>query len=197
MTEETEKDLEESSSKNFYGDKALQWWRELNGKLEKYKEDRATLAKLRRCKELNDAYFVEATFYLYHQLRKPEWMKNDNLWRTRVAILAILLAHVKGNKSSGKKGLMAPVGRKELKDKDNVKLSEGRFRRLLQVETPDEILSAFRRLIKFMPEEVDIKKLTGAILFWNDNTKCNLAFSYYGVANTDPSDNQNTSKTAA
>lgn len=182
MTDAIEtKEEEKKEKKNYYGEVAYEWWKELIG-VDQERQDgagRATLARLRRCNTPSEAFSIASVNRLLLRLNEPD-RKNDEYWLNRVAILAITLGYVKQHKHLHG-GLMDPVGRETLDDAESAKFSEGRFRRFLQVREPEEMLTAFRRLVKFMPDDVDIKQLARTILHWNDNVRCDLAFSYYGA----------------
>lgn len=64
---------------------------------------------------------------------------------------------------------------------DAPKLSELRFRRLLQTERGEEQVTAFVRLVQLLGGKIDVARLADDFVFWNDRVKREWAFDYYAA----------------
>ena len=96
----------------------------------------------------------------------------------RAAIVAGVLAFVTKYEASH---IIRSVGRKDI-DKNESVLSEGRFRRLMQLR-PDELLDPMRRLVRLNNGRANVHSLAVSILSWGDDwMKRQWIFEYYGVA---------------
>ena len=148
------------------------WWRGLrpadDGAKPSKGWQRATLARLRRATTHLDVMTETYALRLFEQLpRHPD----------RVAVLAGVLAMVDKNE----RRITRVLGREKLDKAESAKLSESRFRRLLQ--TPDsELLDPMRRLVRLAKGEADVRHLARAILYWGDRTKKQWVFEYYGAS---------------
>jgi CRISPR type I-E-associated protein CasB/Cse2 len=164
-------------------ERALDWWRTslLEG-------DRGNRARLRRCHTPLDAVAVPSAISLSRRLgRVPA--PTDPVWKQRgferALGLAIVLASVKQNNQIP---LLRSLGWEKFpydqKETDvtsgRPKLSELRFKRLLQTEGEDELIAAFGRLVQLADGATDVAALTRVYLHWDDDrTKRDLALTYY------------------
>lgn len=161
---------------------ARKWWRTMAGWPSGNNADRGGLAKLRRCREpLNALLLAPATFNLIERLPKSN--------KDRVAVLAVVLAHIRDDDSS--KRIARAIGRKSLSDEESALLSEGRFRRLLQSEGNEELLTNMVRLVRHMKGKANVEDMAKTILDWGDTkwgnrTRRRWAFDYYAVHNAAP-----------
>ncbi len=165
--------------------RARQWWAELN---RKGHEDRASLARLRRCHSPVDALAVPATFGLLTRLKKPAWREHDTSWEDRVAVTAIVLAHIRADDPQQR--IARAIGRATLND-DKAPLSEARFRRFMQAQGTRELLSAMVRMVKFTQQKkqaVNVADAARTVLFWGEATKRRWAFDYYAAYSARPPD---------
>jgi len=142
----------------------LSWWRELSD----MPGDRAIL---RRCRSPEEVAFIPA----YHRLRKRllhfGFPQEDVL-----AMIAGVLAHVKAdNPSTDIAAQMANPKGAEGKPR----ISELKFRRMLQIRDPKDLYQAVVRLVKHLDGVVNIPSLAKALYWWNDRTRREWAFSYY------------------
>lgn len=159
---------------------ALQWWEALNGKWEGKRqtgEDRAALARLRRASP-NEAICEEATLRLFRALG---YKNPDRL--PRVATLAAVLAAIR---EDGRGRFGRQIGREKIDDDQTAKLKIGRFKRLLDAQTEDEIATAFRRAIAILGGGANVREVAKYILFFDDErddgrTRRQLVFDYYGA----------------
>ena len=156
---------------------AAEWWRKLNP------EDgaqtgpqRAALAHLRRAGTPLEAMREAAALRLIQRLPHRD--------ADRVAALAGILAWVREDNN---RRVARIVGRESL-DKTEAVLSEGRFRRLMQVEGNEQLMDAMRRLVHLAPSgAVNVGDLSGSILYWGDRVRKRWIFDYYGVGLAAPS----------
>ncbi|MGJ0620173.1 MAG: type I-E CRISPR-associated protein Cse2/CasB [Methylocystis sp.] len=181
MTSETQK-----SDRPFV---AFQWWRALTGEGEgksRSGKDRAALARLRRA-SLDAAMCEEATLRLF---RKLGYKSPDRL--PRVATLATILATIRKDES-GRFGRR--IGREKIDDDQTAKLKIGRFKRLLDAQTEEEIATAFRRAIAILGDAANVREVARYVLFFDDErTRRQLVFDYYnagdGEANSSRAETQ-------
>lgn len=54
---------------------------------------------------------------------------------------------------------------------DRPRMSANRFRALLQLETPDELLACLRRALPLIDGAVDVRQLAHDIYYWGEKTK--------------------------
>jgi CRISPR system Cascade subunit CasB len=170
-------------------DRAAEWWQELSfersgGSLRRAGgAKRAALAKLRRADGPIDALAVPEAIDLYRRLRATE----PGVDADRVAALAVALANLRPERENLRPDRRVPrvFARKSFDDADSAKLSEARFRRLLQADGVD-LLDAFRRLVRLLDGRAEPRSLAEAILHWGDRMRQRWIFEYYGVAIATP-----------
>ena len=155
-----------------------EWWRELNPKDGgQTGPQRAALAHLRRAGTPLEAMREVATLHLIQRL--PHYRNKD-----RVAALAGILAWVREDDS---RAVARVVGRGSLDDAEAI-MSEGRFRRLLQVVEDRELMDAMRRLVRSADNRrVNVHDLSHSVLYWGDRVRKRWIFDYYGVGRATPS----------
>jgi CRISPR system Cascade subunit CasB len=56
-----------------------------------------------------------------------------------------------------------------------------RFRRLMEAETPDERLTAFRRLVALAGGRVNVRNLAAALLAWNEDLRTRWIYDYWNA----------------
>ena len=150
------------------GDVAYDWWKGLRDGTGGH---RAALARMRRAHAPLDIVQEPAALRLIARLRPFE--RDDD----RVAILAGVLALVREDE---KTRVARALGRRSLDDEQSARLSEGRFRRLMQTDG-EELLSQMRRLVKMAGGNVNVRDLADGILYWGDRVRKDWTFEYYGV----------------
>ena len=141
---------------------AYQWWEALNGKWEGTRqtgEDRAALARLRRASP-DEAMCEEATLRLFRALgyKSPDYLP-------RVATLAAVLATIRDD---GRGRFGRQIGREKIEDDQTARLKIGRFKRLLDAQTEDEIATAFRRAIAILGGAANVREVAKYVLFFDD-----------------------------
>lgn len=166
------------------GNIAKGWWHYLN---DPKTEDRASLARLRRCKTALEAASIPAGLRLARKLCAGA--EDQNL--DKALALAILLAHVR---EDAPQKPMRAVGWKTFpsgKDAGETPvLSELRFRKLLQT-TPQDRFDKFKRLVRLMKGAANVAELAQDFWDWDDElrgdkVKKRWAFDYYAAANPQP-----------
>ncbi len=162
------------------GEVALSWWRALQGRDESHpRPDRASLARLRRCRQPLDVIDVAA----YYGLLRRHGVAASGREADRLAVVAAVLAHVREHR--GDKKVARQIGPTAAEADDGV-MSEARFRRLLRVQGDDELLRAMVRLVKMLKGEVNVADLADGILRWNESTRRRWAFAYFDAEGAAP-----------
>ena len=150
---------------------ASKWWRELTAVSPGRRGvRRASLARLRRAKTPLEVIQESAALRLIKEL--PEEQPD------RVAILAGILAFVT---ESDNRKLARAIGRDSLDNAESALMSEGRFRRLLQVRS-DELMDAMRRLVRLTKGKANVYDVSFAVLRWGEGVKKRWIFDYYNVS---------------
>ena len=149
---------------------AYDWWRRLNpSDRAQAGAHRTALARMRRAATPIEVMHEPEALRLIARLpRHPD----------RVATLAGVLAHVR---ESEERPVARAIGRSTLDDDQSALLSEGRFRRLLQVND-DELMEPMRRLVHMVKGRLNVRDLSAAVLYWGDDVKKRWIFDYYNVA---------------
>lgn len=162
------------------GSEAAAWWRNLqptDTEGERRTGDRATLAQLRRCATVMDAATVPRIFKLACRLRAGA----DEL--ARVALIGAVLAHVRKDVST------LPVARQIGKQPANIPaaMSELRFRRLLQAESDEERLTAFRRLVQLVGGTLNVADLADSLWNWDhEDRRRRWIYAYHNAPDFTP-----------
>jgi CRISPR system Cascade subunit CasB len=149
----------------------VQWWKGLE-------HDRGERAALRRCRSLTEVAFVPSFHRLLRALSQHARVDSE-----RLALVTGLAAHVKGlNPGTGIAVQMAqtkPGG-------SSVAVSGLRFRRLLKIQTREELFPAMVRVIALLGGTVNLVSLATSAYDWSEWTRKQWAFDYYSTAPTEP-----------
>ena len=151
--------------------KAIRWWHELvalDGDTSRGSR-RAALARLRRADGPVEVMLVPEALRLIGRCPRRD--------ADSVAVLLGILAHVR---ESNDLPVARALGRKQIDDADSATLSEGRFRRLMQVSKGD-LLDPMRRLVQMAKGSANVRDLSYSVLRWNDAVKKRWISDYYGV----------------
>lgn len=146
-----------------------EWWTGLEN-------DKGDRAALRRCREPLEALFIPAYHRLYLELCN-KLDKTDRPDRNKLPEVAALLAHVRSpviEKSFAAQMATPRQGGSE------PRLSELRFRRLLQYPTREELFPALRRVVRLLDGNVNPYSLANDLYWWGDRVKREWAYQYYG-----------------
>ena len=149
---------------------ALRWWKALNPENGVQSgAQRAALARLRRSNDTIDI------------LREREGLRLVASFppdrRERAALLAGVLAFVR---EDDRERIARAVGRTELDDDSSAKMSESRFRRLLQADE-DDFMDSMRRIVRLTKGRCNVYDMSRSILYWGDSVRKRWIFDYYNV----------------
>jgi CRISPR system Cascade subunit CasB len=163
----------------FSGDmaKALdEWWKSLENK-------KGLRASLRRVTIPNAVFFERELYSLLSSLRKHNASIND----TGLAAVMGLLSHVKtpleGQTFGGILGKLDGTGKPLL--------SEARFKRLIVVESRDEVYRDMIRILRHSKGQAPIANLANVVYWWNEKAKRRFAQDYYRAVTTAGDDKTN------
>ncbi|CAK0779898.1 CRISPR system Cascade subunit CasB [Azospirillaceae bacterium] len=163
------------------------WWQDIQRFDEKGKPNfwanPAALARLRRCGSVIDAMTEDVTIDLFRFLKMSHASQLPD-----VALIAMTLAHVREDDKDKSRAILA-VGRERSDDPESAKMSPLRFRRLLSCrkENSDDLAREMRRFIALAGKKVNVGDLGVSLYYWNDRTRAEWAFNYYGAGNAAPS----------
>lgn len=185
------------------GHAAAGWWARF---CDPKKGNSAVRAQLRRCRSNAEVLAIPAGIPLLHRLGALDRGSNAGIdaYVDRVLGLARVLAFVAEDDASAK--LMRTLGWEKppvssdlgAEAGERPRLSEVRFRRLLQVRTGEEQVVAFIRLVRLADGKAAVSALSRDYLSWNhDETKHRWAFEYYGAASAVPSSSQSQEEISA
>lgn len=152
---------------------AFGWWQEL---VDEERGDRAARARLRRCATVAEAMTEQATIMLFRRMgaRSPEDLPS-------VALVAAVLAHIRENDPT--LSIARRVGPDNVATIEPGKLSPSRFRRLTLAATPDERLTAYRRLVRLCGGTLNVRDCVDALLDWTERRKTRWVYDYWNAGN--------------
>ena len=145
-----------------------QWWSSLTS--ERSGRRRAALARMRRAHTPIEVIQEPEALRLIGRLHRID--------ADRVATIAGVLAFVH---ESEDRPLARSVGRRSLDDDQSARLSEARFRRLLQTDARG-LMEQMRRVVRLNKGRANVENLAAAILYWGDRVRKEWIFEYYAVA---------------
>ena len=158
------------------------WWDE-------NREYKATMAELRRCHNPLDVLFIPAGINFVRLAGRL-----GGKFELYAAALAAVLAHVKENIQSEDGKPARAIGYKNLpgneRESERPLWPEPRFRRLMQIDRPEELMTYMVRLVRHLGGQVNITNLSDSMLWWDDETKRKWAHSYYIPKSTAKSSTQ-------
>jgi CRISPR type I-E-associated protein CasB/Cse2 len=148
------------------GDKAFIWW-------ESIQENTGAKARLRRCTTPLEAGLEPVVV----KLRSMIGCNTYNI--DRIATIAGVLACVKSNTCAS--SVAAQIGTPQ----DHPLYSPLRLKRLFAVETEEDSLRMFRRLVAMAGNSLDVKDLADSIYDWTDENRGikrrrDWSLQYYG-----------------
>lgn len=136
------------------------WWQSLEN-------DKGTRAELRRCDSPEKVLFHSAFPRLCRQL-EPLLGKEWN-WEFRLAAVVGLLSHIRRTSA-------LPLARQMAGNPP--KVSELRFRRLLQRER-DDLYGAMIRMLQMLDQTANLPDLMDSVFNWGDPVRKRWAFDYF------------------
>ena len=150
----------------------MAWWRELQPSSEGA-GDRATLARLRRCATVAEAMLEPSSIALFRRCggRSPDELP-------AIALAAAVLAHVRADERVHPARRVGPDAPEK---PETAKLKATRFRWLMEAGTPDERLTAFRRLVAIADRTLNVHELALALLHWDEERQRRWVFEYWNA----------------
>ena len=157
---------------------AADWWRRLQpylpNEVRNPQGDRAALARLRHCRSVSAAMQEPATIGLFRALG---WHSPAHL--PKVALTAAVLASVR---TAGRDRFARAIGPESPSQPETALVKPLRFRRLMEADTDDERLTAFRRAVALADGTADPADLAGALLDWSERRRMDWIFEYWNAA---------------
>lgn len=150
--------------------KAVPWWRRLQPDMPT--GDRGALARLRRCATVSEAMTNETAFALF---RAVEAEGASDL--PKVALLAVVLAHVREDRPGASVARL--LGPERPDAPETALMSPLRFSRLLAADTPDERLTAFRRMVVLAGGALPVADLCFSLLGWSEWRRRQWTYAYW------------------
>jgi CRISPR system Cascade subunit CasB len=154
--------------------------------------DPAARARLRRCRNTIDVLSIPEGIRLARMLGDMPRRGPDDFRFSRALDLARVLANVKEDRSTHPMrdvGWPTFPGARRDGEGERPALSEARFRRLLQTETGEELVTQFTRLVALMDGRANVAALSDAFRWWSHPegwVKRRWAFEYFNAANAMP-----------
>ena len=150
---------------------AMRWWRKwIPDVPEEHARRRSARARLRRAKTPLEV------------IQEPEALELVAAFpreRDRAAVLAGILAFVEEHNRTP---VARAIGRVALDaDDPPPRMSEPRFRRLMQTE-PHDLLDPMRRLLRLAGGKANVYDLSRAVLRWGDPIRKRWIYLYHGVS---------------
>jgi len=157
---------------------AQRWWAELTQPTESgQRSHRGELAELRRCKTLDEVLFARPYHVLYYRTAAAAAAAGRADNRLRVAAMAGVLAHLKGDVASSR-GFAAYLAMPK-EGRQGPRVSELRFQRLMKEKSLDEFYPALLRIIHLVGEKAPVRDLVEGIYFWSESRRREWTFAYY------------------
>jgi CRISPR type I-E-associated protein CasB/Cse2 len=187
--------MNQRTTRNSEGAIARGWWKRV---CSPEHGDPGVRARLRRCRNANEALLVPEAVSLARQLGVTPPGVAERNHRLRDALdLARILAHVRDDTGPAREHhLMRKLGwpsfpgdKREGEAAERPKMSEARFRRLLQTDGGEETVDAFTRLIHLAGGATDIAALADAVWRWTQpgsTIRQRWAFEYFNAGSASP-----------
>jgi CRISPR system Cascade subunit CasB len=157
-----------------WNERTARWWHELQPVDAARPGNRAALARLRRCTSAAQAATIDEALKLADRLDITHG-RHGRL--ESVLLTAIVLAHVReDSRAASVPRALGGVG-----PDSRAHMSPLRFARLLNAETTEEKLIAFRRAVALLGGTAHVPNLAAALLDWSEKTRIAWAFEYHGA----------------
>jgi CRISPR system Cascade subunit CasB len=154
----------------------VDWWRELQpDHAHNRAGDRAALARLRRCTTVAEAMQDPAAIALYRRCGG-----SDPRDLPTVGLAAGVLAHVRADDPHQLR-VARSLGPKTGEGGETALLKPLRFRRLMEAETLDERLTAFRRMVALANGALNVSDLAGALVNWSEARRMRWIYDYWNA----------------
>lgn len=150
------------------GRSLLAWWENLD-------DNRAARAELRRASDITAVTLSSHYQKFYRRLVAAGWDDEGRIYRRDGLAAAVgLLAHVERNDDQDLAHRMS----ESAANSDRLRVSQLRFRRLLESPDIDSIFTGLRRALPLMGNQANVIALTNDIVNWDDNVKKRWAYAY-------------------
>ena len=152
------------------------WWTELQDR-------RADRAALRRAKTTLEVVLQPAFVDLLQRIEETAGKIDSDYQIRQLALIAGVLSDIKGERDT-------PIAQSMAQPRSastGPRVSPQRFRRLLASQDPEEVLTAFRRILRLLDNSADIADLARRLYWWNDRddkNRRNMALEYYRQASS-------------
>lgn len=149
------------------------WWREL-------RDNKGDRAELRRCETVIDVVATPAYHLIYRRLLHAGLppVEHERDYNGRLPVIIALVAHIKEKDGLPKAMPLAKAMSARPEGSDRPKVSPLRFRRLLELETPDDLLAGMRRVLPLIEGDVQPRVLAQDLYWWGDKVKRRWAYVY-------------------
>jgi CRISPR system Cascade subunit CasB len=147
-----------------WGELLLEWWRQLS-------DDTGGRAALRRAPDLTAVVLQPAFQRLHRRLLAAGWPAGPAAG-DRLAAAAGLLAHLR---EASDHALPQAMSQRE---SDKPRVSELRFRRLLESPDVDTLFAALRRTLPLVQHRCDPLALASDVVNWGDAVRKRWAYAY-------------------
>jgi CRISPR system Cascade subunit CasB len=131
---------------------------------------------------LADVSFVPVYHRLFRSIQRIGGERDEGpapVRRDGLAVVAGVVSHVEDIR--GRDSFAVQMARPEVEGGGS-KVSELRFRRLLQYRNRDDLYPALIRIVKLLDGQLDLFSLATAAYWWNDRTRKDWAYEYYSEA---------------
>ncbi len=163
---------------------AVVWWQRLQpsspGEHRYRGGDRAALAKLRRCATVTEAMQEPASIELFRDLGFTRW---EHL--PAAALAAAVLASVR-EEAPHFPSFARAVGPTDMSAPETALVKPLRFRRLIEADTPDDRLLAFRRAVALLGGKAPLHSLAEGLLGWSEDRRRRWIFDYWNATERAP-----------
>lgn len=155
------------------------WW----AGLQHNKGDRA---ELRRCATVLEVVMTPAYHRVYRLLVQHGLPDDPERRNERIPVIVALVAQIKDKGALPRTQPLAKVMSASPEGSNRPSVSPSRFRRLLTLDSPDDLLAGFRRVLPLIEGEVRPQVLAQDLYYWGDRRKRAWAYAYdWPVAQSD------------
>ena len=159
------------------GELGMRWWR--NAINADTGRARRTRAELRRADTPLAVLGVSAVHELHSALSGTgHGMHHRPDWPDRLAVIAVALAHVKDGRGA--------AAARRFGAGDPPPLSAIRFNALIRTEAPRHLMLPLVRALNVIDGGADVRRLVQDLYWWNDRTRTEWCFDYYGATDAKP-----------
>lgn len=155
------------------------WWADLQ-------HNKGDRAELRRCATVLDVVMTPAYHRVYRLLVQHGLPDDPGHRNERIPLIVALVAQIKDKGALPRAQPLAKVMSASPEGSDRPSVNPSRFRRLLTLDAPDDLLAGFRRVLPLIEGEVRPQVLAHDLYYWGDKRKRAWAYAYdWPVAKSD------------